>query len=58
MGLVFGNPESEYIVNFATDNAYCLLSVISNADGSILYQNKITGNPDRGYISETVVEDI
>ena len=55
MGLVIGNPDTSYVVNFATDYNNCYLSIISLADGSISYQNQFpTGYPSDGYLAEIV----
>ena len=54
MGLVFGNPDTSYVVNFARDFTNCYLSIIILSTGSISYQNRFPGNPSDGYLADIV----
>jgi len=55
MGLVFGNPDTSYAANFATDWSTCYLTLMHLSDGSILYQNYFACSPYIGYMAEKVI---
>ena len=59
IGIVFGNPDTQYAANFArlAGPVSCYLTLMHLSTGSIFYQNYFTcTNPSYGYLAEKVIE--
>ena len=54
MGIVFGNPDTLYVANFAKASTNCYLTLLNLGDGSIFYQNYFSCSATSGYLTEKV----
>ena len=51
MGLVFGNPEASYVINFATVSTESYVSIFDLTTGTLLGQKAIPGTPVDGFLA-------